>query len=76
MHLIIKYLQYIILLNLNYMVIFSHNFLMKKIKFGFNCYIFYALRNVYVDFEIREEICIILSNFKEVKVILSKISIV
>ena len=57
-----------------YIIIFFHHFINKKFKFKFKsnkylcfkgglCIFFYILREVYVSFEIREKIYIILLNF-------------
>ena len=63
----IKYLEYITLLNFNCIIIFFHHFLIEKFKFKFNN--FYNLIEICVSFEIKEDVCIILLNFKEVKII-------
>ena len=65
MSLIIKYLKYFILLNLNYIVIFFHYFFNKKFKLILSVFFFYALRNVLsIDFEIKKEIYVISLKFK------------
>ena len=64
-YLIIKYLKYILLLNLNFTIIFSYHFFIKKLKFEFKCYIFCVSMKLCIGFEIRTDICIISSNFKE-----------
>ena len=54
MHLIIKYLKYIILLNLNYIVIFSYHFLMKNLNLDLSVTFFCVLG----------EVCVISLNFR------------
>ena len=63
-YLIMKYLKHVILLNLNFMIIFSHHFFDEKFKFRFKCYIFYNSKKICVNFKIKWEVYVISSNFK------------
>ena len=71
-YLIKKYLEYLILLNINYIVIFFSPFHHVKLKFKFKCNIVYVSREPLVDFKVRGKIHIILLKFKRGENILLK----